>query len=169
MNPTTKYLNELNIDITHGRVRAVKDAGSLALNGDQYREIINDLTGIAVDINDKEARYAFLYTVEYLANGMTPDIALSNALPKAEAFVKNRPWVFAEINHHYTPKSTVDALGKPKQKKGAKKQAAIVFWKNNQDKYDTRKQWIEALAENIGLTSAAASTYHYNLKKGVWK
>ena len=172
MNALEYLATELNIS-TNSRLRAVQEAGELAFDPDTYRRVIGELTGSEdVNVGDDEAKFAFMYLVEEIVAGQKTDsIDIASAESKAIKFVKNNPWVLAkpdEDDSYYTPKSTVDALGQPKQKKGAKKIAAIRFWKDNQSKFKNRKEWITALAENIGLTEAAASTYHYNLRKGIW-
>lgn len=170
MKDATAYLTEMGINMS-GRVRAVQTAAELDFDADTYRRIIGELTGDDdVNIGDDEVKFVFRYTVQGIAEGQPVDIAYGAAVPKGIDYVATHPWVLAKPDYesNYTPKSTVDALGQPKQKKGAKKQAAIKFWKENQGKYTTRKEWIEALADAVGLTSAAASTYHHNLNKGNW-
>lgn len=167
MKDAITYLNDLNIDTTNHN-RAVQSAGLLAFDEDTYREVISDLTGTDTKVEDDFTKYTFMYVVDQIMTKGTPDF--ESAYNKAKQLVKQRPWTLAkpEYTSSYTPKSTTDALGNPKQKKGAKKEAAKKFWKENQGKFTTRKQWIEALMEHVGLTKAGASTYHYNLKKGIY-
>lgn len=162
---TIKLLEELHIPTTN-RIRAVHAAGELAFDPIKYREIVKELTGKDTAVNDDEVKFTFLYLVQDIASGLPAD--LNSAEDKAIRYVHNNPWVLVKPDYEYTPKSTVDALGNPKQKKGEKKRKAIEFWNANQNKYSTRKQWIDALCEHVGLTKAAASTYHYNLKTS-WK
>lgn len=170
MNEAITYLQtELNID-TRSTIRAVQDAGALEFDENTYRRIIGELTGTEdVNVSDDHARHTFMYLVQDVVSGQ--DINLNAAEERAIKYVAKNPWsiIKPEYNNYYEPKSTVDALGQPKQKKGAKKEAAIAFWNANQGKYTSRKEWIEALAENVGLTPAAASTYHHSLKNGLWK
>ena len=167
-----EVLSELKINTT-SCLRAVQDANHIRFEDNTYRRLIGQLTGSDdVNVGDDEARHTFLYLVEEIVKEQKTDsIDLASAHNKALKFVKANPWatVKPEYTSYYKPKTTVDALGNPRQKKGAKKAKAIKFWNENRGKFNTRKEWIEALMENVGLTEAAASTYHYNLKKGVWK
>lgn len=162
---TTQYLAELGID-TRSRIYAIQDAGALEFDENTYRRIIGELTGTEdVNIGDDYARHTFMYLIDGIMQD-NPDLSAAEA--RAIAYVDANRWVLAKPEYEYEPKQTVDALGQPKQRKGAKKEAAIVFWKSNQGKFTTRKEWIAALADNVGLTEAAASTYHHNLKTGKW-
>jgi hypothetical protein len=170
MNAAEYLKTELNIDITN-RVYAVQDAGATEFDADTYRRIIGELSGSDdINVGDDEAKTAFMYMVDNIATGLPGNIAYPIAEAKAVKFVEANPWINAkpDFESTYTPKSTVDAVGNPKQKKGAKKAQAIAFWKANQGKFTTRKDWIEALMEAVSLSKGAASTYHYNMKSGVW-
>jgi hypothetical protein len=162
-----QYLTDMNID-TSNRIRAVQDAGALEFDANTYRKVMGELTGLEINVADDTARTAFMYTVQFAVEGQPIDIAYQAAVPKAEDYVAKHPWINAKPDYEYEPTSRVDALGAPKQKKGAKKEAAIAYWNAHQEDHTTRKEWIEALMENVGLTSGAASTYHHNLKKGAW-
>ena len=159
MNQAIAYLNDLGIDTT-SRVRAIQTANEMKFDGEGYRRMIAELTGETPTTDDNHARYTFLYLVQDIVTGQKTD-SIDQASIKAAKYLKENPWVVAkpETTSYYEPKTTVDALGQPKQKKGAKKEAAIKFYKENKDKFTTRKEWIAALAQNIGLTEAAASTY----------
>lgn len=168
MTPAIKYLNGLGIT-TSNRIRAVRDAGELEYDANTYRRVIGELTGLEVDVQDDEAKYVFMYTVDNIMIGSTVDMAYANAVPKASKYVATHPWVLVKPDYSTASTSNkVDALGKPKQKKGAKKAAAIKFWNANKDETWSRKEWIEHLCENVGLTKGAASTYHYNLSRNKW-
>lgn len=54
-----------------------------------------------------------------------------------------------------------------KAKKGDKKEQARAIIASMCGK--SRKEIIGALVKQLGMTDAGASTYHYNLTKGVWK
>lgn len=165
-----QVLQAHEIPTDSGRVRAVQAAAKLDYDANAYRVVIQDLCGITLqgEVDDDHAKHVFMYLVQDVMD--KKNTSLPFALERANQFIKDRPWVLAkpEPTSSYVPKSTVDALGNPKQKKGAKKAKAIAFWNASQDKYTTRKQWIAALMENVGLTSGAASTYHHNLKTGKW-
>lgn len=60
-----------------------------------------------------------------------------------------------------------DEPAAPKAKKGDKREAARLIIASMGGK--TRKEIIKALVEQLGMTDAGASTYHYNLTKGAWK
>ena len=172
MNALEYLATELNIT-TNSRLRAVQEAGELSFNPDTYRKVIGDLIGSNdVNVGDDEAKFTFMYLVEEIVVGQKTDsIDIASAEEKAIKFVQTNRWILAkpdEETSYYKHKSTIDALGQPKQKKGAKKEAALRFWKTNQNKFTTRKEWINALAKHVGLTEAASSTYHYNLRKGIW-
>jgi hypothetical protein len=90
---------------------------------------------------------------------------VDEALLKAKAFISKNEYVFAvrEERQNVTPK--LDALGKPKRKKGAKKELAKkVYNEKIAGKQLTRKQAIAIIAEEVGMTPAGASTYYGNLK-----
>jgi hypothetical protein len=160
---------ELNIDMS-SRIRAVQDAGALEFDENTYRRVIGEMLELDdVNISDDHAKHTFMYIVQDLASGLPAQLEVAEE--KAIKFVAKNPWeiIKPDYSQYYEPKSTVDALGQPKQKKGAKKDAAIAFWNANQDKNWTRKEWITNLAEAVGLTPAAASTYYYNVSKKVWK
>jgi biotin carboxyl carrier protein len=55
----------------------------------------------------------------------------------------------------------------PKAKKGDKKEQARAIIAAMTGK--SRKEIITAIVEQMGMTNAGASTYHYNLTKGAWK
>lgn len=167
MKDVINYLADLNIDVSN-RIRAVQAAGAVGFDENGYREVIRDLTGRDDDVADEYTKHTFMYLVDQIAMNGVGDF--DTAYEKAKKYVTKNPWVLAKPEHTstYVPKSTVDALGNPKQKKGAKKAAAQKFWKENQGKFNTRKEWIEALMEAVGLTRAGASTYYYNLQKGIY-
>jgi len=144
----------------------------------EYEQMITEIMGLDVTPSYdswKIARTYFGYTVqESLRMFNTGDIPDMDELWKeinrrAEHFMKEYPWAITD----YTAEAAeddqkLDASGNPKQKKGAKKEAAKKVWNDNFDKQTTmaRKEWIALLCEQVGLSPAAASTYYANLKNG---
>lgn len=163
------YLADLGIN-TANRARAIQTAKEVLSDANGCRQVINELTGANFDGDDNQAKMTLLYLVQDIVSGQKTD-SIDQASMKANKFITNNPWAFVEPEYKssYVPKSTVDALGKPKKKKGAKKAAAIKFWNDNQGTYTTRKDWINAIAEHVGLTPAGAATYYHNLKTGQFK
>ena len=123
MNALEYLSTELNIS-TNSRLRAVQEAGELEFDPDTYRRVISELTQSEdVNVGDEEAKFTFMYLVEEIVVGQKTDsLDLASAESKAIKFVNANPWAIIkpEYNDYYQPKSTIDALGNPKQKKGAK-------------------------------------------------
>lgn len=168
MEDINTYLKELGIDTT-SRIRGVQDAGALEFDENTYRRIIGELTGEEdINVGDDYARMTFMYLIGDVLEAGVPNLAAAEE--KAVRYVDAHPWILAkpEYEYEYEAKSTVDALGQPKQKKGAKKAAAIAFYTKNKAQNWTRKEWIAQLCEAVGLTPAAASTYFHNMSKGSW-
>ena len=151
------------------RIRAIQSIRELGFDEESYRTMILDLTGREVDGDEFVIENTFKYLVdEVMVDGKCDfDVALK----KATSFVDLNPWVKVKPDYtsYYTPKSTVDAMGNPKQKKGKKKDQAIKLWKERKDENLSRQQWIEILMDKVGLSKMGASTYHYNLSKGIYK
>lgn len=158
--------------IPHSAVRAIamlNEGGDLG--ADEYRTRIAQLTNGTLSLPDQYARFTYLYLIQNgLKNGQAD---LSCAEKDAKKFIDQNPWIFAksDSNSELRPRSApkLDASGNPKQRKGAKKDKAIRFYNENKNQSWTRKEWIEKLVENIGLTPAGASTYYANLKAGRYK
>lgn len=144
----------------------------------QYEEMITEIMGLDVTPSYdswKIARVYFGYTVQETLcafnTGDRPDIdeLWKTINSRAEYFMKDQPWAVKEyVTENLDEEQKLDASGNPKQKKGAKKEAAKKIWNNNPDKQQsmTRKEWIALLCEEVGLSPAAASTYYANLKNG---
>jgi ABC-type oligopeptide transport system ATPase subunit len=158
------YLTNLKID-TRKVAYAIEDANKERFEDAYYVDHVKALTGV-----EQIARHVFLYIVEQIVVEGKPNT--TKAIAKAVAFITNNPWstVKPENVSYYVRKSEVDALGKPKQKKGAKKAIAIAFWNANMKSKDiTRQSAITMLMEAVGLTKAGASTYYHNLKNGTFE
>jgi hypothetical protein len=135
---------------------------------DAVNHIVN-LTGRDAPSDDaRELDYTIRYLVgEAIATptGDAKDL-LAIAYQKATRFISSHQFVFAVgEDENATPK--LDAAGKPKQKKGAKKEnARRVYDEKIRNTDTTRKEAIAILVEEVGLTPAGASTYYAQLKKG---
>jgi len=163
-----------NYDIpTHSFISAVKylNESEGEILPDLYRYRIKELTDQDTQASDETVRWHYLYLVqETVRQSLKSDSIDMNemfelATTKAETHLKRNPWLTGERKDS-TPK--FDAAGNPKKKKGAKREMAISLWKKHKDENKTRKEWIELLVEEVGLTTAGASTYHSNLKSGRW-
>lgn len=149
-------------------IQEINEDGELSHN--EYVKRCKELVGADVELDEKTDRYVYLYLVqETIRKSFTTDqlnmIELfEQAKELADKFCKENPYVFATSVDFENPK--LDANGNPKKKKGAKKELAKKIWSENQGKNLTRKQWIELLIEEVGLTPGGASTYHANLKAG---
>jgi len=144
----------------------------------EYEQMITEIMGLEdTPTYDswKIARVYFGYTVQetlrVFNTGERPDMddLWIEINRRAEHFMKNQPWAIKDYAAEAAEEDQkLDASGNPKQKKGAKKEAAKRVWDDNFDKQKTmaRKEWIALLCEEVGLSPAAASTYYANLKNG---
>lgn len=141
------------------------------LTKEQYETGVTKIIGLdrKVEFPDiEQARIYFLYTVQETVRafgGQTiPDMAevWETVQQRAQKFCTTNTWAFAKKD----VEPNVDANGNFKPKKGAKKDLALRVYSDNKDKDLTRKQWIELLVKEVGLTPAGASTYYANLKSG---
>lgn len=145
----------------------------------QYHEYIAELLdykdGAKVTgwTHPKMAHYVFCYLVYFLlddyvkSNVRNLDSVYLAAITKAQKFIETHDWVFNyELATDAEPK--LDAAGNVAPQKGDKKVMAKKVWNDNQGKNLTRGQWIELLMKEVGLTKGGASTYHNNLKNGVY-
>lgn len=161
--PTNSYIKA---------VQFVNDQG--LLSQEEYQRRVGELLGQDVTFTDEDqARLFYLYVVqETVRAGDEADIdtVKQEAERRVGDFNENMSWVFvtAEDNKSEEDKSSnkTDAQGNPKPRKGRKKELAKQVWNENKDKGLTRKQFIELLVEQVGLTKAGASTYYSNLKAG---
>lgn len=167
-NTNIDLLTSLQIN-TVSPLRAVQEVRSLDFDEESYKKLVSDLIGRDVDFSDNYALQVAQYIVQDVVNGN--EIDLEGNIEKAAKFVDSHPWINAEKKESYSsykPRSTVDCLGNPKQKKGAKKAKAIKFWNENKGKFNSRKEWIVALMEAVDLSKAGASTYYHNLNTGIY-
>lgn len=120
-------------------------------------------------------KYTFRYVVQNLISAYVradADVDLATmyvkSVKQAQTYIANNPWVFATgEDPNAGPK--LDAAGNVAPKKGDKKALAIDLWNKHKDKPKSRKEWIELLVAEVGLTAPGASTYYHNLKTGIYK
>ena len=146
--PTHSYV----VAITH-----IKDSNELT--AEEYRIRIHHLTGNGSDLDERTAKYTYLYCIQEAIR--SPDTYNAAELykvsvDKATTFMDNNPWVFAE---------TEEITIKKKRKGGTKRDKTCALWAKHKDDGLTRKEWIAKLVEEVELTPAGASTYYAKLKK----
>lgn len=118
--------------------------------------------------NDKHARLVYGYAVgeTVKAGGQVDAQDILNRVAKT---IDDMPWVVKEyeaFSHADEGPPKLDAVGNVKQKKGAKKALAIEVYNREKGTERSRKEWIELLMSEVGLSKAGASTYYAGLKKG---
>lgn len=149
-------------------IQHMHDHGWFEKTGADYHTLIEAVSGVAPDTEDaRELNYTFRYLVTTAIDhpGHKGKHLLAMAYGKAKEFIKTHGFVFAVAEVDATPK--LDATGKPKPKKGAKKEMARkVYDEKIRDKELTRKESIAILMEEVGMSQGGASTYYANLKKG---
>jgi len=149
-------------------IQHMRDFGWFEKSGDDYKFHIVQLSGADAQSDDeRELNYTFRYLVTSAIEspGLTGKPLVEQATSKAKTFIANHQYVFAQPEEDATPK--LDACGKPKPKKGAKKEMARkVYDEQIRDKGLTRKEAIAIIAEDVGMSPGGASTYYANLKKG---
>lgn len=149
-------------------IQYMRDFGWFEKTGEDYKFHIVDLSGAdAQTDNERELNYTFRYLVTTAIEqpGIKGRELVGVATERAKTFIANHQYVFAVPEEDATPK--LDATGKPKPKKGAKKEMARkVYDEQIRDKGLTRKEAIAIIAEDVGMSPGGASTYYANLKKG---
>jgi len=150
---------------TTSPVAAIRFLNGNGVRIDSHEMIIEEMTGVKIDYNDSRlSRYTFLYMVQNLLKSGVPEnlpSLVTTSTIQADEFISKNKWAFVTTDN-------VGTDGKPKRKYGGTKEKAKRLWLDNQDKEYTRKQWIELLIKEVGLTKAGASTYHYNMRKNIW-
>jgi len=151
---------------------------SVALDLEQLADRITQLIGKTPELeNIKHGYLVYGYALQETLRGeRTGDDLYKDVIRRTNDLIKQSPWS-TKIYDTYKPdddgKPKVDALGKPKQAKGAKRKKAIAVYREfenqaAQEKW-SRSKWIELLMEKVGMTKAGASTYYAGLKKGTMK
>lgn len=164
---------------TDNYIAAAMSVNDLSFEKSLFESYIAEIIGMPqapVFENDKATRIYFGYTVQEtvraFSTGNVPDMedVWDTVVARASNFIEENTWSVKEYRDELNEDGTakLDAAGNPKQRKGAKKEQAIKVWNDNADKQDTlsRKEWIALLCEEVGLSTAGASTYYANLKKG---
>lgn len=155
-------------------VQAMQRVGEWSLTPKQWSEIAKELRGAAECIlpleGDHVQEYATKYFIQNIIKQYTDkaetkfdiDLLYVSSVHQAKNYIEGNPWVFAKLEA--VEKFNND--GSPASKKGDKKLLAKEVYEANKGKLTTRKEWIELLVKEVGLTPAGASTYYANLKKG---
>jgi len=145
------------------------------LTKEQYEEGYNAIIGTEEPVEFStvfHAKYHFLYAVQETVRLSLSGIPMmSDVAEIVEERVKRmeaeKPWAFKDYNETPDGERKLDATGKPKPKKGAKKELAIqVYADEIHGKGLSRKDAIAIMMEKVGLTKAGASTYYANCKAG---
>jgi len=155
-------------------IASMRERGMFDLTADEYRFRIADLANADAPTDDeRELNYTYRYLVCGILTNSNESVdrkaLLSESYKKAVEFIMANQFVFAKPEYDEgEPK--LDATGKPKPKKGKKKEMAIKCYNEKiKDKGLTRKEAIAILMEDVGMTPAGASTYYANLKKGTMR
>ena len=142
------------------------------LDASEYRVRIIELTGRGDELTDREAEYTYLYLIQeiFTIHFRDPEEPINMAIMyniaerKAIDYIEANPYLFVE--HEVEVK--VDANGKVKKKRGAKKDLVCKLWADHKDEGWPRKQWIQFLVDEADMTPAGASTYYASLKNGTF-
>lgn len=149
------------------------DTGRLILEKSWCEKEVAEIIGMEqppVFETEKHAGLYFQYAVQETIRAYNEatdvpdmDVVWEKVQLRINKLVEEMPWTVKE----YTTEPKLDDEGKPKPKKGAKKELAKkVYAEQIEGKVSTRKEAIEILVKEVGLTPAGASTYYANLKKG---
>lgn len=143
---------------------------------DQYLEEIGGLVERKVTdwSNIHMAKYVFRYLVQGLVQNYKVqkieniELTYQTAVRNATEYLQNNDWVVS-TGDKVSSEPKIDAAGNIAPPKGAKKIKAKALYKEKiEGKVITRKEAIELLCKEVGLTPAGASTYFSNFKSGLW-
>lgn len=169
--PTSSYLGAVN----YFRYDRWEEFQKPNLSQDQMEQGIADIIGIESPPrfdNPKEAELYFLYTVQETVRAFlgpdVPDMAdvWEQVQQNASKLIKNNPWSIKDYSD-YQPtdkEPKLDATGKPKKKKGVKKQMAKEIYFRLNDGTNDRLAIIGAFINDIGMSKAGATTYFHDMK-----
>ena len=177
---TNQYLEilvnyDLDVNSEVHSIRKINEEGGL--NGFDYKRRIVELTDQDCDLTDElELKYTYLYMVQNIIriSKVTENVDIESvyirSYEQASEYILNNEWIsLSEEKLVKEGKVKTDCLGKPKRKKGVKKDMALDFYKKNVGEVEwTRKEWIQQLMDYVGLSANGASTYYANLKSGRW-
>ena len=135
---------------------------------EDYIRRTEELIGVTPSFEDsRKYRYLYIYCIQEgvraIVNGDVEIDLNVVAHDRMETFFVRCNWVLHDFG---TSDKKVDKYGKPKPKRGAKKELAKALYQKHKDEDLTRKQWIELLVKDADMTKAGASTYYSGLKKG---
>ena len=159
--PTTNSIEAINV---------LRERGGAELPAQEYRSRIEELSGVNPNgMSDEMLNFTYRYLVAGCVDSLDRELLdlrliYDRAVEKAETLLKKNPWFLAKPDEDKPAK--LDAAGNPKPKKGAKKEIAKRVYDENKHRQLKRKEWIELLVKEVGLTPAGASTYYANLKAG---
>lgn len=182
----TDFRLPIDVATDHGHqtswIRVMHQVSDLELTTDQYINETLRLTNIGRETIDEQTlrstphlpKYLFGYVVQTIvrayADSTGPvDLAevYAKSFQRAKKYIETHPWVFATgEDENASPR--LDHNGNIQPKKGDKKVMAKKVYEENKGKNLTRKEMIELLVKEVGLTPAGASTYEYNLRTGIY-
>jgi hypothetical protein len=182
MNTPLQVIEKLGLptDSYIAAIGVAKDPDNpLVLTKSEHEAAVAEIVGldiVPVFEDDKHARHYFHYTIQetirayMIAAGGIPDMdeVWTEIQRRFAKFKHEQPWAFKDyVDEQRTDEYgevKLDSVGKPKQKKGAKKQQAYALYQKLNGTTD-RPGIIAAFMKDIGMTKAGATTYFHNCKK----
>ena len=171
-----EVIDEYGVSVT-SYIKAVQALREMPFAKSDYESGYNRIIGTETFIifeTDYEAKFHFLYAVqETIRASYSADVLdMAEIASEVERLIEKlrikHPTLFKtyeNVDEFGSPK--LDAIGKPKRKKGAKKELAkSVYNQHIRDKGLTRKEAIAIIMEKVGMSQQGASTYYHNLKSG---
>jgi len=150
-------------------IQYLRDKGYTDKLPEDYKYLIAHVSGAEAPSEDeRELNYTFRYMVQEAIRNhdLRGRVLVASAYVLAKKFIAENAYVFAKPEAE-AGEPKLDATGKPKPKKGAKKEMAIkVYNEKIKDKDLSRKEAIQILMDEVGMSAGGASTYYANLKKG---
>lgn len=155
-------------------VQAIQRVSEWSLSPKQWWEIAKELRSAPDCIRPLDGDHIQEYSTKYFIQNIIKqytekaetkfdiDLLYVSSVEQAKKYIESNPWVFAKLE----AEEKFNNDGSPASKKGDKKLLAKEVYEANKGKINTRKEWIELLVKEVGLTPAGASTYYANLKKG---
>lgn len=163
------------------RDNLIERAAGLKCNFDAY---IKELTEQDVETKDvKVAELVFGYLIQEsvrfynMKEYMEIDQAIALAQKKAGEFLAKNPWVNPDViaEKHAEAVIAAEELGttakKPRIARSSgmsKKDRCIALYKQNIANMPDKHQIIELFMKELQLSKPGATTYEYNLRKGIW-
>lgn len=136
--------------------------------------MIENLTGVNLQFNpdalSEETKIHNYYTLLYVVQEairhnnenkpLGPRQLLTLAETRARDWIRTHKWVFAKPE---VEEKIDEFTGKPKMKKGKKRELALEIYKKNRDK--DKKEIIELFQKELDMSKSGATTYFYNMRK----